>query len=183
MRKIALFTVFAVITSLTSFAQYTISNDKSSITIDGTSNVHDWTENVEMIKGTLGAKIENNKLISIDALTLTVPVKSIKSGKSAMDKNTYKALNEKEYPNISFTLESAKVLVDVIECIGVFKVAGTVKKMKFRTKYSVVNNELIIKGSSSFNMTDFNVDPPTALLGTMTTGDKVTINFNLVFTK
>ena len=36
-----------------------------------------------------------------------------------------------------------------------------------------------VSGAYPMKMTDFGIEPPTALLGTMTTGDDVTINFNL----
>jgi hypothetical protein len=44
----------------------------------------------------------------------------------------------------------------------------------------ISGNRIQIKGSKKVKMTDFNISPPTAMLGTLKTGDEVTISFTLV---
>ena len=36
-------------------------------------------------------------------------------------------------------------------------------------------------GSVTFNMTNFNIDPPTAVMGTIKTGDEITIKFQVIY--
>jgi hypothetical protein len=39
------------------------------------------------------------------------------------------------------------------------------------------NDSVQLEGFLSLDMTDYGVDPPTAILGTLHTGDKVTVRF------
>jgi hypothetical protein len=47
----------------------------------------------------------------------------------------------------------------------------------------VTNNNVTFTGKKTIKMTEFEVEPPTALLGTIKTGDEVTISFNSKFNK
>ena len=164
-------------------AQFAVDNANSVLTLDGTSNVHDWTENAEQIDGTMTLVKEGTAIQSISSLSVTVPVSGLKSDKSAMDKNTFKALKGKDHPNILFNLKSAKIEGQTIVFIGTLQVAGSTKKVTIQSTYSISNAAISIKGKYACKMTDFGVEPPTALLGTMKTGDDITINFDIVFTK
>jgi polyisoprenoid-binding protein YceI len=42
-------------------------------------------------------------------------------------------------------------------------------------------NAFTVKGTTDFRLTDFQIDPPTALMGTIKTGDEVTIEFKATF--
>jgi polyisoprenoid-binding protein YceI len=178
---ITLSTIF--ISSFLSFGQWTVDNAKSTMTIDGTSNVHDWTENVETINGSLTATLSGNALSEIASFTMSIPVSSIKSGKSGMDKNTYTALKSDKHPNIKFNLQSTKIAGNDITVTGTLEIAGTKKTVTFPVKYSVTGGNPGISGSYKMKMTDFNVEPPTALFGTISTGNDVTIKFNIQFKK
>ena len=163
-------------------AQFSINNGLSSIEIDGTSNVHDWTEVVETIKGSADATFSGNDLTNLSSLEITIPVKSIKSGKSTMDKNTYKAMDANKYPDVNFNLKSASISGNKVLCTGNLTIAGKTQSVTVTTTYKVVpaKKQLILSGSYKMKMTSFGIDPPTAMLGAMTTGDDLTIRFNLV---
>ena len=167
--------------TLTAHAQFVVSQDKSTLAIDGTSNVHDWTETAEVIKGTMDLTLAGNVVEEITALNLTIPVNSLKSGKSTMDKNTYKALKESEHPNIYFRLKSARVEGLNIHFIGSLTVAGSTKEVDLKATYSSSSSHIIINGEYACKMTDFGVQPPTAMLGTMKTGDDIVISFSVAF--
>lgn len=172
-----------LITSFLSFGQWTVDKTKSTMTIDGTSNVHDWTENVETINGSLTATLSGTTLSAISSFNMSIPVSSIKSGKSGMDKNTYTALKSDKYPNIKFNLQSTKIAGNDITVTGTLEIAGTKKTVTFPVKYSISGGNPVISGSYKMKMTDFNVEPPTALFGTISTGNDVTIKFNIQFKK
>jgi len=40
-----------------------------------------------------------------------------------------------------------------------------------------------VKGTFSLKMTEFGIDPPTAMLGTLKTGDKITLDYTMTFKK
>ena len=67
---------------------YNVEQDGASMTVSGTSSLHDWESTVEDFEHTATVTVEGNTLIKMNQLEFTVPVKSIKSGKGGMDKKT-----------------------------------------------------------------------------------------------
>lgn len=177
--SIVLFLTLLVVTTIN--GQSALSLDKkSSMAINGTSTLHDWESDVETInlKGT--ATIENGKLKSIESLYLTVPVKSIKSGKGGMDKKTYEALKDDLFSQIKFDITSASINNKFINGEGKLTVAGKTKVIRFNPEYNYVGSSTIrIKGYEEIDMTDYNIEPPEALLGSVVAGKNVQIHYDL----
>ena len=156
----------------------------SSITVEGTSNVHAW----HLTSSTFTTEIEMvtpvDALAKVQSVTLALPVTTLKSGKGGLDKNTYKALNAEKHPTITFRMTSysavpsasaAKAIVK-----GVLAVNGVEKEVALdATITGDAQSGLKAVGVTKFNMTDFGVKPVTALLGTIRTGNEVTIRFAL----
>lgn len=170
--------------SLTVQAQnFQATADNSTVTVDGTSNVHDWDVKAEQF--TAKASIESADSPEIKALTLHLVAESLKSGKSGMDKNTYKALETNKNKNIVFThtktisiKETANNIYAVV-VQGVLEIAGTKKTTDISFDLVKSNGGFTIKGSKDIHMPDYNITPPTAMLGAIKTGADVTINYNL----
>lgn len=179
-----------LITSQVSVAQnYSLNNAASKITIDGTSNIHDWQITSEEQQGKLVAVVDEGQLVKINQLDFSVKAEGLKSGKGGMDKNTYKALNTDKYRDISFSLTK----VNSVDCTttgnckvtlnGNLTIAGTTKPVDLVLDAKVNGNSIVLSGNKKFKMTEFKIDPPKALFGTITTGDEVNIKFNTVFNK
>lgn len=103
-----------------------------------------------------------------------------------MDKNTYKALDVKKNPIISFVLSSAKVTpIDAttyqFKGIGNLTIAGATKETDLNAvcKYNAADESFSCTGTKSFKMTEYSVKPPTVMLGTIKTGDAITITYKL----
>ena len=156
----------------------------------GTSSLHKWSMTSTSCAGdaqfnfTAGA---TNVLTSIGALSFMLPVLSLKSGKSGLDNNAYKALKTDRYKNIIYTLTSAKVASVVanrylLKTKGDLNIAGVTKDMAMDV-YCTVNKDKTITctGASNIRMTDHNVQPPTFMSGAMKTGDAIKLEFNMVF--
>lgn len=187
---IALITIPLFLISFTLIHQhiivYKISND-FTMTIKGTSNVHDWESNVEKLSGTASFTFAEDGMIQIDECRVSIPVKSIKSSKgSMMDKKTWKALNASTYPNIEYQLIDFNKVVNTTNgftatTLGKLKIAGVAKSISMNISgRELSNGNVEITGSKALKMTNFNIDPPTALMGAMTTGDDITIEFRIV---
>lgn len=168
---------------------YQLNNATSTLTIDGTSNIHDWQITGESQQGKLAASFENGKLIAIQQLDFSVKAESLKSGKSSMDKNTYKALNTGKYKEITFKLTKVKRIncstsnsCNVV-ATGNLTIAGKTKPIEISFDMKIGGSEIALSGSKTIKMTDFGVDPPTAIFGTITTGDALDIKFESNFTK
>src|SRR5690554_2123227 len=94
-RKIALLSktlLFALtlFVSQTYAQEYSLNNATSELTVFGTSNLHDWDVKAEKQSGKLA--LDRSGQLQIKLLQVSVETESLKSGKSGMDKNTYKAL-------------------------------------------------------------------------------------------
>ena len=67
--------------------------------------------------------------------------------------------------------------------MGNLTIAGATKPLEIIFDAKVSSNKIVLSGSKSLKMTDFKIDPPKAMFGTITTGDEVIIKFETVFTK
>lgn len=169
--------------SLISNAQYTYVDSESSMVIYGTSNVHDWEETCGNVSGTLRLELEGAEIKKVTALQMNIPVIGIKSGKGGMDENTYKALKAAEYPTISYKIKSFGVTDGKVHLTGVLTIAGVTKEVKFPATYVVEGDRVRFQGAYSLKMTDFGIDPPTAVMGTIKCGDDIKFVFDIVFNK
>lgn len=176
------------LTSQISVAQtYHLSNTTSTLKVEGTSNIHDWDIIAEDQKGTLIAELDNGQLVKISQLDFTVKAESLKSGKSGMDKNTYKALKTDKYKQITYRLTK----VNNIDCTstgkckvttsGTLTIAGIKKTIDITFDATVRENKIILVGKKKLIMSEYGIDPPTAVFGTITTGDALNIKFESNF--
>lgn len=155
----------------------------SKVIIEGTSTMHDWESDVDQVKGQGTFNIDDTSIKEIKNLQVTFVVKSIVSGKSKMDELTYDALKEKHYPNITFKLtEISGINENSISAKGQLTIAGKTNPVNLKGVGKVKGNAVTIDGEHSLNMTDYDVTPPTAMLGAIKVGESVTIKFHLVFT-
>ncbi|NNE77295.1 MAG: hypothetical protein HKN31_09510, partial [Pricia sp.] len=99
---------------------YTLS-DKSVLTIDGSSTIHDWTVTANTMKGELKADGKTPKEIDFE-----VDVENINSERgAAMDKKMHEALKKEEHPKVTFTL---KETIPESSLAGTLNIAGQEKK-------------------------------------------------------
>ncbi len=134
------------------------------------------------ISGDIKFKSENGVITAIEDLNLTIPVNTLKSGKSSMDKNAYEALKSKTNPKISFELvEVLGITADTVKVKGKLTVAGTTKVIPLKAKYNIKGNQVAFAGNHKITFTDFKIDPPTAMFNTIKTGDNLTLSFNTQF--
>jgi polyisoprenoid-binding protein YceI len=126
----------------------------------------------------------NGLLTGINSIQVNLDARSIKSEKGAtMDKNMCKALQTEKYPSITFIgTKVTPVLSSSFNAEGKLTIAGTTKTVNLtvaRKKNS--NGDWVFTGTKALKMTDFNVEPPVLLLGTLKTADDITITFEAIF--
>ena len=172
-------------------AQTSYESHSMDISLKGTSTLHDW----EMKAATGSSEAEftlgaDGKITSLTKLSFTLPAKNLKSGHTAMDKNTYRALKTGDNPNISFVLTSATVTSGgsnnyLLDCVGTMSIAGTTKQtdLEATARYNPSDKSFTVTGVKKMKMTDYNVKPPTVMLGTIKTGNDISIAYNLKFSR
>lgn len=159
--------------------------------IRGTSNLHDWESKVTQVHGYGQLVAEPNNLKAINSLFVEIPVRGIKSPKgSVMDGKTYDALKAGTYPQITYKLTKITALNNkgggnfAVGALGDLTMAGVTRQIDLWVTVKVDNyGTIVISGSKNLKMTDFKISPPTALLGTLTTGDDVEIAFSVTLGK
>ena len=174
---------FLFITPNTQAQSLKINPKASSMTIYGTTNVHDFKTNVQQIKGELVI----NSAKKVQSANIEIPVHSIKSGEKLMDNKTYEAFNDVKYPNILFSLvdlTSLQINGDDISAVvnGNLTMAGVTRKISFKTSgKNTKPGVYVFKGSVALKMTDYKMKPPTAMLGVMKVGDAITLKYDVTF--
>jgi polyisoprenoid-binding protein YceI len=170
-------------------AQDNYSISAFTVTIDGTSNLHSWNERVEKVSGKGIVNWSANKSFALQSFNIVMQVNSIKSDEgSTMNNKTYKALKSDQFPAITFLLTDPLALLapgvssHSVAAKGKLTIAGVTKPVTIPIKISEdANKKITIVGSQEVKMTDYGVDPPTALFGVLKTGDAITISFNTTF--
>ena len=188
--KLALGSLLIImVTTQISVAQtFNLNNASSSLKVEGTSNVHDWLLEAKEQQGKIVVELNNSQLVKITQLDFTVKAESLKSGKSGMDKNTYKALNTDKHKQITYKLTKNNIDCTTtgsckVTTSGTLTIAGNSKPIDITFDAKITGDKITLTGSKALKMSEYKVDPPTAMFGTITTGDQVTIKFQSSFTK
>lgn len=187
MKNLLLF-ILTIIYTLQGYSQQNYVLSTSKIQIAGTSTLHDWTANVTKASGKAIFSINEENLTAVREMKITMQAGSIKSDKGAMmDKNIYRAMKADKYPEISFSLEKIRSITangmnSKLSADGKLTIAGTTKSISLVVTGKTINSQsLAFSGSYELKMTDYKVEPPVLMLGTLKTGDLVAINFELTF--
>ena len=170
-------TLFVFGLGIVSSAQdsYTLS-DESSVTIDGTSTIHDWTVTANTMNGSVTAEGTAPKEI-----IFKVDVENIKSERGAtMDNKMYAALKKEQHPEVTFNLTEVR---DESTLIGTLSIAGQEKTVEIPVKMDASEEHLKLAGEQKITLQEYGIEPPTAMFGQIVVGDDVTVKFDLVFTK
>ncbi|MEI6089208.1 MAG: YceI family protein [bacterium] len=178
---------------LYSQALYSISNNKDvNMKLSGTSTLHNWNMNSKSIVGEANFEFAGDNLSELkdlSSLKVILPTSSLKSKEKQMDKNVYGALKADKYKDIVFKITSANVQPKQnnryqLKTVGNLTIAGVTRQVNLDVFCQINEDQTITcSGTEKLKMTDYQVTPPTFLLGAMKTGDEVTLDFTVVFKK
>jgi hypothetical protein len=171
----------------------------STLWLEGTSNLHEFesrtsqvvvafTRDPETQNATDVASLETMiRASAVRGLDLKVPVTSLHSGKSGLDKNLYKALHADDYPQIKFHLAHYTVTPRAagndtlnIHAEGVLTVAGKEQPSTLEARVYRGEHGVWLEGSELLLMSTFGIKPPTMMLGTLRVNDKIMIRYRLL---
>jgi len=170
----------------------------SKVSIEGTSNIHDWTVNGQIISGTMEVSNAFDKdlktLNPTPKVEVTIPVRSLKSNQKKMDEVMQEHLNMKEFKDIKYSLTAMKLTSEPkspngpgeYTATGDLTISGVKKSIDMPVTIERIDGgKLKVKGSTSLKMTDFNIKPPspTISFGLIKTGDDVKITIEWILAK
>lgn len=152
--------------------------DSSRIWVDGSSNRSDWTVFAPKWSAEL---TDSNGTPS--GISLTVDVVSLESRKSTiMDRLMHRTFNASTHPDILFVSASiAPLTSDSLLVTGDLTMAGQTQRVDVRVHAdSSASTYVVWSGQKALKMTDYGMNPPTAMFGALHTADDVLVNFRMI---
>ena len=144
---------------------------KAHTEVFGDSEINPSTKNVKADL-TMETSIESIKgKIYFETLTLISDAKS-------RDEHMYKLLKVEQYKNISFDIKSITKNETDYEIRGALTLNGVTRNIKAKIAINQQNNQVLLTGGFSFNLTDFNLEPPTMMF--LTVRNQIDISYNIV---
>ena len=158
--------------------------DESRIWVEGTSTVHEWDCQVKRFLGRVNAQADTGRMATLTSASVTVAGRSIDCDNGTMNGKLRDALGDDA---VRYQLTSATPALAgadgwfSVETVGRLTIAGTTRPARLSMRGKALSGgRFRFTGAYGLHMTDFGVDPPTALLGTLKTGDAVTVRFEVI---
>jgi polyisoprenoid-binding protein YceI len=164
---------------------YNVSAAEGEIIVRGTSSLHDWDMTLRQLDCDVSLSNEGNLIKSIEKVVFTCKASDIKSDNKIMDRKAQYALKSDIAPEIKFVAGKATDLVAngnkfSGKLTGRLTVAGESRDITVPFEGTISDNYLInVEGKADLKMSDFRIVPPTALMGTLKTGDEISVIFSL----
>jgi hypothetical protein len=170
----------------------------SVLWLEGTSNVHDWESRttqptLKLLRDASAA--DPTDVATLDAwlragglrgLELVVPLVTMHSKKGdKLDKNLRKALEAEQNPEITFHLTQANVGEASGDSIrvsadGVLRVAGRERPITVAGRLVRSEAGVWLNGRHGLRMSEYDVKPPTMMMGALRVRDSVSVHFKLL---
>lgn len=163
--------------------EISIDTEESRLWIEGSSNVNNFRCNAGRYRG----QVEPPTSDTTVKVEVDVAVEGLDCGKRRMNRDLYETLRSKSHPQISFQYVSTESMTyldetDRYELIvnGRLTVAGHTTDIQFPLDAEVLEDGMIrATGKTDLKMTDYNVEPPSALLGLVRVDNELTVHFEL----
>jgi hypothetical protein len=169
----------------------------STLWLEGTSTIHDYesrtsTPGLVLLRDEAQADPADAAALrqwlqggGLRGLALTVPLKTMRSGKEALDKNMLKALRATEHPEIRFEMSESRFGTArgdtlPVTADGTLTVAGQSRKVSVAGHLVPSEQGTWLEGSHPMKMSEFGIKPPTMMLGTLKVRDPIVVRFKLL---
>ena len=189
-RKFLMLSTTILLTQAGVFAQTTYTGNSVDLVVSGTSTLHDWDMKSANANCTAVFVFNtSNQPTGLNALSFSTPVSSLKSEHSSMDKNAYKALKTDKNPAVTYTMSKASINpgnagTNTVKVTGHLTIAGATRDEEIiATCKANPDNSITVTGSKKISMKDYNMQPPTFMMGAVKTGNDIVLKFTVVLKK
>ncbi len=172
---------------VTSQAYYILKPEESKMIIEGTSSLHDWQMKVTDMNCSTKFTTDGRKINNIQSIDFSCIPTSIVSDNKLMDKKTYEALKAELYYEIDFKMIKGEITSGTADgftgtVTGNLFIAGQSREIKFPFRVKIHGSgQLLVEGKIDLKMSEFKIEPPTAMFGTLKTGDEISIVYSFEF--
>jgi polyisoprenoid-binding protein YceI len=164
------------------------SNGASTVSVTGTSTLHNWSEGLKKFDVSFQANEPDNQTIIVKDVRFNAQVGNLESESSLMSSKTFTALKKSKYPTVSFVSDQ-EVTMTLSgnqfsgKVSGKLTIAGITKQVSIPIQGTLENDTISVSAAYPVSMSDYGIKPPTALFGTIKSGNDVKVHFNLKFNK
>jgi polyisoprenoid-binding protein YceI len=164
----------------------------SEVTVEGTSSLHAWHCKTSKLNAYVDVDPGYTKDLTkvarpIAAVKVNIVVKTLTCGNGQMDRNLYSTLKADENELIKYTLSGYDILdgsaspsAFAAKTTGTLAIAGQEKPIAMKISAERLSDgKAIAKGEQTLRMSDFGINPPSFMFGTLKVGDEITVKFNL----
>jgi len=152
----------------------------SRLWIEGDSNLHPWSCKATALEVSVDVDAESAQIAR--GLTVRVPVAGLECGDGHMNDKLRDAMKADAHPIIEYKLISAERLpgeATKLKATGALTIAGKTREVTFVVDAALAGDgSAQAAGAVPISMTDYGVQPPTALL-VLKTYDLVTVKFDI----
>jgi hypothetical protein len=157
------------------------------VVASGSTTLHDWSLKSTQIKGTatlLVSGAPGKAAAELKALSLSIPVLSLKSGDTGMQHTAHHSLRHRHDPLIIYHLVSARLInapgtkhpIYDFATSGNLTIAGKTRRVQLQlTLVPGAGGSLSISTAVKLKMTDFGISPPTAFFGIIRSANTVSV--------
>ena len=179
-----LFFSFAI-TGIVSAQEGTYTIDKETpfeVYVSGSSTLHDWKATVATVTDYPASLIIGKE--AIENFGFKVEVASMDGGRgSTMNGKIYKALKSETHPQITYEQKSAAAIKALpggefkLTSTGVLSIGGKEKTVTVEVMGTKKDGKLVLQAAKPLKLSEFEIDPPSAMFGQIQTHDDVTVHF------
>lgn len=156
---------------------------QSKVIIKGTSTLHDWQMDARSFKSEMVWDGSEKADLRISYVSFVCKPSDIRSEHKLMDNKAHEALKVKQFSEIKFHQSDVKIDPSPGSSfkgrlIGKLEIAGVSRNIELPFTGEIKSKETVsVSGSFKMKMSDFGITPPTAMMGTIKTGDEITLEY------
>lgn len=161
---------------------------ESRLWFAGTSTVRNWDCKAPNIQAAIDAEAGATVAVlggrkAVRTVEVTFPVSALDCENRTMNNHMRNALNAEQHQFIRFTLTNytlAKAAATTGTLDGTLMINGQTKPITVPVQFADAAGALRVTGRYPLAMTQWGVQPPRLMMGTMKVGDTITVNFDLL---
>lgn len=160
-----------------------VNAEKSSIVVEGGSTLKDWQATAGTIEGQCTVARESG--LAISSAQVKVEGKTLDGGRGPdMNAKILKALKVEDHPHVTFVASEANIVENnggqiKVKTSGTLEIAG--KSLPAEIDLQGTAEPLELSGTHKLTFSQYDIEPPSALFGTIVCEDEITIQIKLVF--
>jgi polyisoprenoid-binding protein YceI len=164
--------------------------EESRVWIEGSSNIHGWSCSATAIDATIAVDVSFKEDPDfpryLKSVQVKVPVSALKCGHAAMEKSLRRALKAEDPTRpayITAIFEAVRDGADTtnalsVSTVGALAIAGHENAVKMDVGTTRLPDGTIeARGAVPILMSDFGIEPPTALFGALRASNRVVVRF------